>query len=84
MAGLLLVTFFNVMSGCDSAKAEDRLDFWSLKPIRRPPMPQLVETDARWVRTPIDAYVIAKMRENGLAPSPEADRRTLIRRLYFD
>jgi hypothetical protein len=83
-AGLLLFTFFNVMSGSDSAQAEDRLDFWSLKPIQRPPMPRLVEADARWLRTPIDAYVIAKMRENGLAPSAEADRRTLIRRLYFD
>ena len=33
-------------------------------------------------RNPIDAFIRAKLRENGLAPSPEADRRTLIRRLY--
>src|SRR5262249_30602846 len=40
--------------------------------------------DAKCVRTPIDAFVIAKLREKGLRPAPEAERRTLIRRLSFD
>jgi hypothetical protein len=37
-----------------------------------------------WVRNPLDAFVLAKLEERGLKPSPEADRRTLLRRLSFD
>ena len=37
-----------------------------------------------WVRTPIDAFILAELEQHGLKPSPEADRRTLIRRLSFD
>ena len=37
-----------------------------------------------WIRTPIDAFILAKLKEKGLTPSPEADRRTLIRRLTYD
>jgi mono/diheme cytochrome c family protein len=58
--------------------------WWSLQPLSRPALPRLTAVDARWVRTPVDAFVIALLREKGLAPAPEADRRTLIRRLYFD
>ncbi len=58
--------------------------WWSLRPLLRPRLPWLTADDARWVRTPVDAFVIAKLREKGLAPAPEADRRTLVRRLYFD
>ena len=47
-------------------------------------MPTFAGADAAWVRNPVDAFVLAKLTEKGLAPSPEADRRTLIRRLYFD
>ena len=49
--------------------------------IRWPAVPRL---DDGWIRTPIDAFVLAKLREKGLHPSPEADRRTLIRRLTYD
>src|SRR5205823_11161456 len=39
---------------------------------------------AGWVRTPVDAFVLSRLERQGMAPNPEADRRTLIRRLYFD
>jgi hypothetical protein len=55
--------------------------WWSLQPLTRPAVP-VIASD--WVRNPIDAFVLAKLREKGLTPSPEADPRTLIRRLYFD
>jgi len=38
----------------------------------------------RWVRNDIDAFVLSRLEAQGLAPSPEADRRVLIRRLFFD
>ena len=37
-----------------------------------------------WVRNPVDAFVLAKLRANGLRPAAGADRPTLVRRLYFD
>jgi hypothetical protein len=55
--------------------------WWSLTPLRRPTVPVM---SGAWGRTPIDAFVLAKLGEKGLKPSPEADRRTLIRRLTFD
>ena len=38
----------------------------------------------RWVRNPIDSFILETLSKNGLHPSPETDRRTLIRRVYFD
>lgn len=66
-----------------AAKVTDT-DWWSLRPLKKPELPKLSAADQAWVRAPIDAFVIAKLREKGLAPSPEADRRTLIRRVYYD
>ncbi len=62
-------------------KRQYDLNWWSLQPLNRPTPPAV---EANWVRTPIDAFILAKLRDHKLAPSPEADRRTLIRRLYFD
>ena len=57
-------------------------DWWSLQPLVRPELPPV--KNAEWVKNPIDAFVLAKLQARGLAPSSKADRRTLIRRLYFD
>ncbi len=59
-------------------------NWWSLQTLVRPALPQLTATDQAWARNAIDAFVIAKLREQGFSPSPRADRRTLIRRLSFD
>ena len=65
--------------------AVDNFDWWSLRPIT-PIQPPEFDDDAarRWLRTPVDAFVLSKLREHSLEPSPEADRRTLIRRVTFD
>jgi hypothetical protein len=55
---------------------------WSLEPIARPAIPVVSRAD--WVRNPIDAFVLAKLDEQGLAPSAEAARTTLARRLALD
>jgi hypothetical protein len=61
------------------ATAEDRA-FWAFQPIRRPEVPTVRQS----VRTPIDAFLLARLEKEGLTFSPEADKRTLIRRAYFD
>jgi hypothetical protein len=55
---------------------------WSFVPPQRPPLPTASRPD--WVRNPIDLFILARLEQEGLAPSPDADRRTLIRRLAFD
>ncbi|MCI0458969.1 MAG: PSD1 and planctomycete cytochrome C domain-containing protein [Gemmataceae bacterium] len=55
---------------------------WSYVPPTRPAVPQLA--DASWARNPIDRFILRRLREHGLEPSPEADRITLARRLYLD
>jgi mono/diheme cytochrome c family protein len=72
----------------DGKRLEDRSladsNWWSLQPLVRPAVPTLSGEDKKWVRNPLDAFVLAKLREQGFVPSPAADRRTLIRRLSFD
>ena len=50
-------------------------------PVKREPPPV---KDRAWVRNPIDSFLLADWEKQGLQPSPEADRRTLLRRLSFD
>jgi mono/diheme cytochrome c family protein len=68
----------------DTAGDSPEAVWWSLRPLAKPHLPRPSAEDAKWARTPIDAFVIARLREKGLHPAPEADRRTLIRRLSFD
>ncbi len=56
---------------------QDKAPHWSLQPLVKPLVPDGADN-------PIDAFVRASLAEKGLSPSPEADRRTLIRRLYYD
>src|SRR5262249_56972205 len=52
-----------------------------LKPVR-PPLPAADEPG--FVRTPVDRFILARLKDANLAHAPEADRVTLIRRLSFD
>ncbi len=63
----------------DGAKYEAH---WSLHAPKRPEPPKV--KDASWVKTPIDAFLLANLERKGLTPAPEADRRTLARRLSLD
>ena len=66
-----------------SSKANDT--FWSLKPLVTPQPPHVEKTFANFQPiNSIDQFVLSKLIEKGLTPSPHADRRTLIRRVYFD
>jgi hypothetical protein len=58
---------------------------WSLRPCSRPAVPRFDDAACRdWVRTPVDAFILDRLRRAGLRPPPEADRPTLVRRLCFD
>ncbi|MEX1233228.1 MAG: DUF1549 domain-containing protein [Planctomycetaceae bacterium] len=58
-------------------------DLWSLQPIEREDIPR-VERFFDRVTNPIDAFILARLEEQGWEPAPPASRRELIRRLYFD
>jgi hypothetical protein len=55
---------------------------WSFRPIVRPPVPTV--KDARWSRTNIDRFILARLDRERIRPSDEADRGTLVRRVYLD
>ena len=59
-----------------------RLDLWSQRPISNPPLPDVSQKE--WPRQELDRFILAKLESAGLAPAPEAERRALGRRLYFD
>jgi hypothetical protein len=60
---------------------EDR-NFWAFRKPVRPPVPQVRDTGR--VRTPLDAFIVAKLEAKELTLSPDADRATLLRRVTFD
>ncbi|HEV3120740.1 MAG TPA: DUF1549 domain-containing protein, partial [Isosphaeraceae bacterium] len=64
------------------AQAKPDVTWWSLRPLAHAAIPRVRKPE--WVRTPIDAFILAQLDRAGLEPSAEADRRTLIRRLTFD
>ena len=59
-----------------------RAGHWAFQSIRDPEPPAVKRSD--WARNDIDRFVLARIEAAGLSPSPEAERRTLIRRAYFD
>ena len=62
--------------------AAARPPHWAFQPIAHPAPPAV--RNGAWVRNPIDAFVLAKLEAEGIAPSPEASRATLARRLSLD
>ena len=65
----------------DSAEAKKR-NHWAFKAPARPLLPEL--KNKKWVRNPIDDFILARLEKEKLKPSPEADHITLIRRLSLD
>lgn len=66
----------------DAAAGSDPAQHWAFQPCVQPQPPQVRQEG--WVRNPIDKFVLAQLEAAGLAPAPEADPYTLIRRLYLD
>ncbi len=55
---------------------------WAYQPVKAPELPAVKQ--GKWVRTPVDAFVLARLEAKGIKPSPEADRATFIRRATVD
>jgi hypothetical protein len=55
---------------------------WAYRPVKRPDVPAVQQKE--WVRTPIDAFILAPLEAKGLKPSADADRATFIRRATLD
>lgn len=68
-----------------SAKSEATADA-HVEWLRRRPQAAVIPSiqNAQWIKNPIDAFVLARLEAKGLQPAPAADRRALIRRVYFD
>ena len=65
-----------IASGADWSK------HWAFIPPQRPAVPEAA--DSAWPTSDIDKFILARIEQEGLHPSPAADRDTLIRRLYLD
>jgi len=61
---------------------EEAKRYWAFQPVKRPAVPQV--KNPAWVKTPIDAFVLAKLDEKNLSPVRSADRAALVRRAYYD
>ena len=58
---------------------------WAFVKRATPAVPSFqLDSDTSWVRNPIDAFILQRLKKEGLKPSQPADRATLIRRVYFD
>lgn len=62
--------------------AEVKSSHWAFQPIRAPEVPRA--PNAAWLATPVDAFIAARHAAKGLTPAPDADGRTLLRRLSLD
>ncbi|MBI5085546.1 MAG: PSD1 domain-containing protein, partial [Acidobacteria bacterium] len=65
-----------------AANTAQRSKHWSFQPVSRPGLPEVSNTS--WARNPIDRFILARLDKEKIAPSPEAGKTTLIRRVTLD
>jgi hypothetical protein len=65
-----------------SSVAEARARHWAFQPVHKPAVPAVKRSG--WVKTPVDNFVLAQLENAHLKPAPQADRRSLIRRITYD
>ena len=72
-----------VAAAASTIDFEKGKQFWCFKPPKEPPVPEIQNANAK-TQDAIDAFIAAKWAEKGSDAGPAADKRTLIRRVYFD
>src|ERR1043165_47272 len=82
--GLLMVSAVILLANSGRAQhsANPRSNHWAFNPPVLPRIPQV--SNRRWIRSPIDSFILARLEAKGIPPPRTADRRTLLRRLYLD
>src|SRR5437867_2685045 len=80
-AALSAILAFCLMASEDICAADEGV-WWSLRAPVRPSVPVVKQGD--WIRTPVDAFVLAKLEAKDLQPAPPADRAVLLRRVTYD
>jgi hypothetical protein len=85
-AGTIAALFATFLFGVELEKytpAEHR--HWSFQKRAHPDVPQFSDpSDKAWAKTPIDAFILSRLKKESLRPAPKASKSTLIRRAYFD
>jgi hypothetical protein len=85
-AGIIAALFATFLFGVELEKytpAEHR--HWSFQKRAHPDVPQFSDpSDKAWAKTPIDAFILSRLKKESLRPAPKASKSTLIRRAYFD
>ncbi len=72
----------------EKAKTATTIDFekgrkhWAFQPVKMPALPSV--KDKAWARNDVDLFTLSRMEAAGVKPAPDADRRTLLRRVTFD
>ncbi len=61
---------------------DEEKKFWAYQPLANPAVPKV--KNSAWVKSPIDAFILAKLEEKNLQPAPPADKLTLLRRATYD
>lgn len=71
-----------ISPGPTGMSLEEGRRFWSFMPVQDSRVPKV--KDAIWPRTPVDAFILARLEAAGISPAAPADKRTLLRRATFD
>ena len=80
---LICALAFALAAACSGAPdPQKQRAHWAFQPIVEPAVPA-VQNEA-WIKTPIDAFILARLEAQGLRPAPPADARTLLRRLSYN
>src|SRR5881628_884383 len=82
--GIIVFFALNVFGADKDSGKEGGETWWSLKPLTKPEAPRIEGKFRNWPRTPIDQFILKKLLEKGFHPSAPADKRALLRRVYFD
>lgn len=77
--GALWPANFEIKSPASASKS-----WWSLQPLSSPLPPAPLQAIPNWPGSPVDQFVLRRLQDNALAPSSQANRRALIRRVTFD
>jgi hypothetical protein len=60
----------------------EQKSFWAFQSVKDPAVPKVKDT--KWVKNPVDAFILSKLEEKGLKPAPPAEKTALLRRATFD